>query len=156
MTTTLRAQRWADFRRRVDHAPEAVFLHRTLGWEYVPVHPFGDDPDHLAQIGIRPEDCWGVDAWWGVHGDATLLESSIATVAGCKPGLYARKTGHDKGWVYLRAVFELSFITREAFEAAMVRFDTLGFPDAGLFDLQSAQGAVWLAEVRTGEHSGGP
>src|SRR5262245_16526699 len=112
MTDALRPVRWRDFRRRADYAPELVYRHRTLGWEYVPIHPFGDEPDHLARLGIRREECLAVDAWWGVGGDATLLESSVAVVARRKPGLYARKTEHEKGWVYLQAVFELPFVTR--------------------------------------------
>jgi hypothetical protein len=146
MGNVLRAQRWSDFRRRADGAPEAVYRHRTHGWEYVPVHPFGDELVHLARLGIRAEDCWGADAWWGMGGDATLLESAVARVARCKPGLYARKTEHEEGWVYLRAVFELPFVTRQAFEAAMTQFVALGFPDAPLFDLRPDQGLVWLAE----------
>src|SRR5438309_1043952 len=68
----LRAKRWADFRRRVEHAPASVYRHRTRGWEYIPVHPFADEPAELARLGLRPEDCGGVDAWWGIDGDATL------------------------------------------------------------------------------------
>jgi len=37
MSNALRAKRWADFRSRVDYAPENVYRHRTHGWEYVPV-----------------------------------------------------------------------------------------------------------------------
>jgi hypothetical protein len=148
MTDVLRSERWRDFRRRADYAPEAVYRHRAFGWEYIPVHPFGDEPDHLARLGIRPEDCWGADAWWAVGGDATLLESSVARVARCKPGLYARKTEHVEGWVYLRAVLALPFVTRRAFEAAMAQLVALGFPDAELFALRTEQQWVWLAEVQ--------
>ncbi len=146
-TKALRALRWNDFRRRADYNPEAVYRHRTLGWEFIPVHPFGDELAHLTRLGMEPEDCLGVDAWWGVNQDATLLESSIARVSSYRPGLYARKTEHEEGWVYLRVVFELPCITRQAFEAAMTQFTALGFPDAELFDLQPEHGTVWLAEV---------
>lgn len=148
MTDALRPMRWLDFRRRADYAPELVYRHRTFGWEYVPVHPFGDEPDILARLGIRQEECLGVDAWWGVGGDATLLESFVAVVSQQKPGLYARKTEHDEGWVYLRVIFELPFVTRGAFEAAMAQYHALGFPDAALLTLRPEQGAVWLAEVQ--------
>jgi len=146
-TKALRALRWNDFRCRADYNPEAVYRHRTLGWEYIPVHPFGDELAHLARLGIEPEHCWGVDAWWSVNRDATLLETSIARVSPYRPGLYARKTEQQEGWVYLRVVFELPFITRQAFEAAMTQLTALGFPDAKLFDLQPEHGAVWLADV---------
>jgi hypothetical protein len=52
------------------------------------------------------------------------------------------------GWVYLQAVFDLPFVTRQAFEEAMTRFFALGFPDGQLFDLQPDQGSVWLAEIQ--------
>jgi hypothetical protein len=124
-----------------------VYRHHTFGWEYIPIHPFGDEPNHLARLGIRSGDCWGVDAWWGVDEDATLLESSVAQVARVKPGLYARKTEHEKGWVYLRAVFELPFVTRQVFETAMTKFHALGFPTAELFDLRPEKKLVWVANV---------
>lgn len=146
MAHARRADRWSDFRRWADYAPEAVYRHRTFDWEYIPIHPFGDEPNHLVRLFIRSEDCWGVDAWWGVDGDATLLESSIAQAARVKPGLYARKT--EQGWVYLRAVFELPFVTRQAFEAAMTQFYALGFPNAELFDLRTEENLVWLADVK--------
>jgi hypothetical protein len=143
----LRAERWRNFCRRADFAPAAVYRHQTGGWEYIPVHPFGDEPENLARLGVRPESCWRADAWWGIEEDATLLESSIARVARVKPGLYARKTEHREGWVYLRAVFEQPFVTRQAFEEAMARFAALGFPSGKLFQLRSDQMSVWLAEV---------
>jgi hypothetical protein len=127
-----------------------VYRHPTRGWEYIPIHPFGDEPNDLARLGIGSEDCWGVDAWWGVNGDATLLESSLVKATRCgESGLYARKTEHEEGWVYLLAVFELPFVTRQAFEAAMTQFSDLGFPDAELFDLQPEQNWVWLASAAT-------
>lgn len=151
MTDTLRFVRWRDFCRRTDYAPERVYRHRTCGWAYVPVHPFGDEPDLLAQLGIRPEDCWGADAWWGVGGDATLLESSVVGLARREPGLYARKTENQEGWVYLKVVFEQLFVTREAFEAAMLQFRNLGFPDSELFKLRPEQGLVRLSSVQPTE-----
>jgi hypothetical protein len=148
MPDVRRAMRWADFRRRVEHDPEAVHRHRAQGWEYLPVHPLGDEPEHLARPGILPEDCWGVDAWWGVDGDATLLEASVARVMQWRPGLYARRTEHEEGWIYLRVVFPLPFITRTAFEAVMAQFVALGFPTGERFQLRPEQKSVWLAEVQ--------
>lgn len=147
MRKSLQSVRWSDFRRRADHAPEAICRHRPFGWEYIPVHPFGDERELLLRLGIEPPDYWGVDAWWGVNEDATLLESIVAKMTQYKPGLYARKTEHEEGWVYLRAVFKLPFITRQAFEAAMGQFIALGFPEAELFDLPREQQWVWLGNL---------
>src|SRR4051812_30900236 len=108
----MRARRWENFRRRADHAPESVCLHRIRGWEYIPIHPFGDESDDLRRLNLRPENCWGVDAWWGIDGDATLLESAITGIAQRPPGLYAKPTARWERWVYLVAVFDAPFVTR--------------------------------------------
>ncbi|WP_148226935.1 hypothetical protein [Planctopirus limnophila] len=130
-----RDKRWRNFRRRADYAPQNVYRHRTHGWEYIPVHPFGDEPEVLARLGLRPEDCRTADAWWGIDGDATLLESGVV---GTLPGparLFAKPMPHaDERWVYLVAVFDAPFVTRVEFEAVMVRFVEAGFPDATQFD----------------------
>jgi hypothetical protein len=142
MIDPLRARRWCDFRRRIEFAPESVYLHRSGGWTYIPIHPFADEAADLARLGIAPEDCWGVDAWWGIEGDATLVQSCIARPAHRPPGLYARRTEHDQGWVYLIAVLDVPAITRESFEAALSRFASLGFPDGERFRLDRDAGLV--------------
>jgi hypothetical protein len=106
------------------------------GWEYIPVHPFGDESEVLTRLGLQPEDCRSVDAWWGIDGDATLLQSGVAGALFGPAGLYAKPTLHEEGWVYLVAVFDAPFVTRAAFEAAMVRFADVGFPGGPLFRLR--------------------
>jgi hypothetical protein len=128
----MRARRWNDFRRRAQYAPQDVYRHRTRGWEYIPVHPFGDEPEVLERLGLRPEDCRSADAWWGIDGDATLLESYV----GGTPELLAKPTPHPEGWVYLVAVFAAPFVMREAFEMAMCRFADAGFPHDVRFRLR--------------------
>ncbi len=133
MVDVFRARRWRNFRRRADYAPENVYHHRTHGWEYVPVHPFGDEPEVLARLGMRPEDCLSADAWWGVGGDATLLESCVVGVVPGPARLFAKPTSDEDRWVYLVAVLDAPFVTRTAFEAEMVQFVEAGFPDAPAF-----------------------
>jgi hypothetical protein len=123
-----RALRWADFQRRVTFAPASVYHHRTHGWRYIPMHPFGDEPDVLARLGLRPEDCQFVDAWWDIDGDATLLETSVAGASQMTPGLFAKGTATDEEWVYLVAVFDAPYVTRQVFEQAMAEFADFGFP----------------------------
>jgi hypothetical protein len=135
MVDTFQARRWADFRRRADYAPENVYRHRLHGWEYIPVHPFGDEPEVLARLGLRPEDCRTADAWWGIEGDVTLLESGVVGALAGPARLFAKPTPHEERWVYLVAVFDAPFVTRAAFEAAMVRFAEAGFPRGLLFQL---------------------
>ena len=134
----MRARRWEDFRKRVRYAPEDVYRHRTRGWEYIPVHAFGDEPAELERLGLRPGDCRSVDAWWGIDGDATLLEARAGNAA----EMFAKPTRHWERWVYLVAVCDAPFVTREAFEEAMCRFADAGFPDDPRFRLR--EGDAWL------------
>ena len=131
-----RAARWNNFRRRADFSPLSVYRHPTHGWEYIPIHPFGDELEPLTRLQLRPEDCQSVDAWWGIGGDATLLELRTLTAMSGPPRLYAKATDHDEQWVYLGAVLNAPFITRVAFEDAMRRFAEVGFPDAPMFRLR--------------------
>jgi hypothetical protein len=140
----LRLRRWQDFRRRVEFAPQKVYRHREAGWEYIPIHPFGDEPEVLANLGMGPEGCVGADAWWGIERDATLLQSWVVRVAHRPAGLYARRTEDEEGWVDLTAVLDAPFVTRTAFETAMSEFAAIGFPGGERFLLRPEQGTVRL------------
>jgi hypothetical protein len=129
--TSRRDLRWNDFRRRADHAPDSVYRHSISGWAYIPIHPFADEPELLSRLGLRPEDCRAVDAWWCLEGDATLLQ----TQASRPSAFYAQGTGNDEHWVYLRAILGVPYITRVAFESTMTHFAELGFPANDLFQL---------------------
>jgi hypothetical protein len=142
--TSRRDRRWEDFRRRADDAPESVYRHRVSGWEYMPIHPFADEPELLARLNLRAEDCRSVDAWWGIARDATLMQTCISKQA---PGLQAHGTVHDQRWIYLNGSLDVPSITRVAFEEAMSRFVELGFPSGALFQLQ-ARSVVLLADDR--------
>lgn len=148
LTDARRARRWRDFRRRVDHAPHEVYRHRERGWEYIPIHPFGDEPDLLDRLGLRPEDCRCVDAWWGIDGDATLLQAGVVGAIPGPAGLFATPTPHREGWTYLVAVIEAPILTRGAFEAAMTRFADAGFPHDRSFRLRWADPRLDVAEHR--------
>lgn len=146
MADALRSHRWRDFLRRVESAPASVYRHRSGGWQYLPVHPFADEELDLARLGIAPEDCWGVDAWWGIEEDATLVQSCIARIADRPTGLYARQTEHEEGWVYLLAVLDAPAVTRVSFEVALSRFASLGFPGGERFQLPRDAGFIRLAD----------
>jgi hypothetical protein len=134
----MRMRRWENFRRRAEYAPGSVYRHRTCGWQYIPVHPFGDEPEVLDRLGLRPHDCLIADAWWGIDCDATLLESRVGDAA----ELFAKPTPNWERWVYLVAVFDVPFVTREVFETAMSRFADAGFPHDPR--LQLREGDPWL------------
>jgi hypothetical protein len=146
MADAFQAKRWRDFRRRADYAPESVYRHRTRGWEYIPVHSFGDEPAVLARLGLRPEDCRTADAWWGIDRDATLLESGVIGTLSGPARLFAKATPHDERWVYLVAVFDAPFVTRAAFEEAMIRFVEAGFPRGDMFQLRWGDRPVQLPD----------
>lgn len=131
----LRSKRWNDFQRRAQYAPHSVYRHRAGGWEYIPIHPFADEPDDLARLKMQPDECIGVDAWWGIEGDATLLEVWAEPVARQPAGLYARMTSDEVPRCSLTAVVDAQSVTRVAFESVMSRFAELGFPSALLFQL---------------------
>jgi hypothetical protein len=153
MADAYQSRRWSDFRRRADHAPETVYRHRKHGWEYIPVHPFGDEPEALNRLGLRPEDCRTADAWWGIDGDATLLESCVVDALPGPARMFAKATPHKERWVYLVAVFDAPFVTRAAFEAAMERFAEAGFPRGPLFQLRWGDCPVHLADKEDAEPS---
>ena len=141
----LQSHRWNGFRRRVNYAPHTVYRHEKTCSEYIPIHPFADEPDELARLGLHPEDCIGVDAWWGIDGDATLVQAWAVSAVGHPVGLYAQMTPHDEAWCYLSAVIDAHFVTRVAFEAAMSRFVELGFPTSTLFHLTTGSGLTLLS-----------
>jgi hypothetical protein len=143
----LRALRWEDFRRRVDFAPQDVYRHRTRGWEYIPVHPFGDEPEVLERLGLQAEDCHSADAWWGIDGDATLLESCAGDGVKFMANRWRER-------VALHVVFDAPFVTRSAFEDAMVRFADAGFPRDPKFQLNDGDPPLVLpaGPLATAEH----
>lgn len=142
MSDARRIKRWKNFRRRADYAPGDVYRHRSRGWEYIPIHPFGDEPEVLSRLGLRPEDCHRADAWWGIDEDATLLESSVVGAHVSGPARLFAKTAPRVERVYLVAILDAPFITRTAFETAMVRFAEAGFPHDRRFQLRRGDAPV--------------
>ncbi len=134
MDRSIRSRRWDNFQQRLEYAPDGVYVHQKRGWRYVPVHPFGDEPDVLARLSLKPEDCRSADLWWGIDHDATLLQATACTDR-FDPGLYARQTDNELHWTYLFVVIEGDFVTRAAVEAAMEKFSDLGFPSRRRFEL---------------------
>jgi hypothetical protein len=120
-----------------------VYRHREHGWEYVPIHPFGDEAALLGRLKLTPLDCIAADAWWGVDGEATLLEAWVARLSKRPPGLYAKAPRYREQSVGLEAVFDAEFVTREGFERAMTSFAKAGFPRDPRFGLR--WGEHWLA-----------
>src|SRR4051794_30591981 len=75
--------------------------HPTRGWPYIEVHPFGDDVDSLARLGIQASSCTQVDAWCALNGDGTLI--SCETLRDIQhfhagPGIYACRKPDRPYW----------------------------------------------------------
>jgi hypothetical protein len=138
----VRLRRWKDFRRRVAYSPESVYRHALHGWEYIPVHPFGDESELLARLGIKAEDCRIVDAWWGIGSDAVLLQVWSQLGIGGTIELFALPQGDPTWRISLLAQINASFVTRADFEGVMTAFASEGFPQAAIFQLSPGAGRV--------------
>jgi hypothetical protein len=66
--------RYRDYRRRRRlYRPDEIYRDPTGAWEYIPIHPFGDEDSILSKLKLTPADCHSVDAWSAIAGDATLI-----------------------------------------------------------------------------------
>ncbi len=148
MPDELRKRRLADFQSRAQFAPAAVYHHREQNWAYIPIHPFADETGELSRLQLTPADCFSVDAWWSVSGDAALIQASVTGRGwSLDPGLYVCQTDDDLRWVDLAAIVDGVTITRATFEIAMSRFVSLGFPDGDLFTLLTTDRFVQIGNL---------
>ena len=134
MNHQLQSARYADFKSREDFSPRSVYRHDGQNSRYIPIHAFADEAAALKRLNISADSCQSVDAWWAIENDATLVQAYTSTYFPQRlPGLYARQTDNDLGYVYLTAVIECGSITRSVFETALSRFIELGFPNDAKF-----------------------
>ena len=133
MSDRRRTLRHNDFLARAAFAPDDVYRHTTQGWRYIPIHPFADEDAVLRSLGLSPDACTSVDAWWEIDDDATLLQTRTAS-RDDPPGLWIVPRNGEERWVHLVAVLPVSLITRPSFEAAMLRFRQAGFPKERAWD----------------------
>ncbi len=129
-----RNKRWLDFQRRAEYAPAEVYQHRIHGWKYIPLHPFADEPEVLARLGLRPEECLAADAWWAVDGDAALLECRVIGGARRSSGLIfqPRQTPSPR-WLPIQGTVDSPYVTRVVFEGLMESAYRAGFPNGARF-----------------------
>ena len=144
----LQRARYADFKSREHFSPESVCCHDGEHSRYIPIHPFADELATLERLKISPDSCLFVDAWWTISDDATLVQVyTSVSFPERSPGLYARRTDNELGHVYLSAVIECDFITRNIFETTLSRFSELGFPLDSRFTSIPNGGSIKLPEV---------
>lgn len=137
-------RRVADFQSRASYSPGSVYRHQIEHWEYIPIHPFGDEPALLEKLSMRSEECRSVDAWCQLKDDATLLQVCVLGVMEGPPRCWARLTEHRLRWVYLSAVIDSPYVTRALFEALMLKFVSAGFPSDKKFRLRKSDPIIFL------------
>ena len=110
-----------DFERRCAYAPASVYIHRDKQWRYIPIHPFADEPGVLRRLGIGPDDCRGVDAYWRTHDAVYFLQvwTQRVDTTDRKPGLYAQRPDGSPALCYLTAIVPDATVTRTHFESIM-------------------------------------
>jgi hypothetical protein len=126
--------RLLDFDRRSQEHPGGVYLHPGHASAYLPIHPFADEPDLLAKLNLKPEDCRSVDAYWRVGNDVCFLQVWLSTADPLKwSGVFARWSDGKPPMLNVVAVIQAQTVTRCAFEAVMSAFLRLGIPDDARF-----------------------
>ena len=112
--------RLKDFKRRKDYSPDSVYIHSSLGHEYIPIHPFSDERGILTKLNILASDCVSVDAWWNMESDMSLL--GVITqkfIKNRKAGIYVSWSQAEPGYLYFLAVTESDVVSRVLFESVM-------------------------------------
>ena len=114
--------RLRDFRRRKDYSPGSVYTHSTLGYEYIPIHPFSDEYEILEKLDLQPDNCKSADAWWNMTTDMCLLGVTAKDFeTNRKAGIYASWQREKQGYLYFMVVLDSIAISRVAFENIMDR-----------------------------------
>ena len=115
-----RKARLRDFESRAAYDND---VRRYREWRYITVHPFADEMELIARLGLAPDDCKSADVWWHTGSDIVLLQ----TVAGGDPP-FATTVRWCNDPPYLSIVAELSSPTTTLVElhASMDRIATIG------------------------------
>lgn len=116
--------RFDDFTRRASYTPDSVYHHQKRRWAYIPVHPFADEPEDLRRLGITPDDCWGVDAYWHAETDIYFLQvwTNRQEALSGDSRLFVRWSEGELALLNLVARVSDQNVTRSKFEALMERF----------------------------------
>ena len=119
--------RLRDFRRRKDYSPDSVYKHPTLGYEYIPIHPFSDESIILEKLELQSDNCKSVDAWWNMITDMCLLGVTTKDIeTNRKEGIYASWPREKQGYLYFMVVLDSQAVSRVSFESIIDRINELG------------------------------
>jgi hypothetical protein len=144
-----RAQRRSEFKSRKEASPTDVYAIKDRGWEYITVHPMGDEAALLSSLGMKPTDCTSVDCYWATKRDVVFLQIATRGASHFEPGFYAHKAAESPNMTYVLAVVDAVFISRGTVEAVMARFAEAGMhgkrarslPTGGYRDILGAGGS---------------
>jgi hypothetical protein len=134
-----RLLRLRDFATRSAGHPGGVYAHAASGT--LPIHPFADEADLLVRLGVSPDDCRGVDAYWEVNGDVCVVE---VWSAADRLGLFYRWSVGKLPILHLAARVADPFVTRPSFERIMSQFIAAGVPADPPFRREENDGLVRL------------
>lgn len=127
--------RLLDFHRRSQGHPGGVYYHKETNQAYLPIHPFADEPLHLAKLDLKPDQCCSVDAYWLVGDDVCLLQVWLSQDDPLRRrGLFARWDDREPPMLHVVAVVDGEAITRKVFEALMIQFLSMGIPSDPRFN----------------------
>ena len=116
-----RKQRLRDFERRANFTDD---LRTYRSWQYITVHPFADEPELLARLGLHPEDCQKADVWWHTGEDVVLLQ----TVAVGEEKPTTCSWFGDEPYLSIIARLPDKVTTIESLHHAMGRINSCGLP----------------------------
>ncbi|MFC2995158.1 hypothetical protein ACFODO_07735 [Acinetobacter sichuanensis] len=135
-----------NFVKRCQYNHDEILEHKLYGWKYLPIHIFADDSKQIQEYGLSKEMCQSVDIWWGVDGDATLLE--CRAVNNIEKNRYTIfEANNDGNWVYLLGEINISYVTRQDVENAMSYFYKLGYPSKNILDQVSKEKKLVFYEI---------
>jgi hypothetical protein len=118
-----RKQRLKDFEKRVKIDPTNVMIDLNYNWQLIPIHPMADELELLAQLGVKPEKCREVDAYWQVNNDVFFLQVISYDPTWKNIGLYVRLNKHAVPFmINLVAIVEEPTIITSVFEQVLKQF----------------------------------
>jgi hypothetical protein len=112
------------------------------------VHPTADETELLAELGMRPEECWGADAYWRYRDSVYVVQLVGRGQHSRETGIYYRfdtRYRQDDFDVFLPA----STVTSEDFHHTFALLESL--IDSGVIEAERARlkhgGGRWMARA---------
>lgn len=115
------------FEERKRNNPDDVFSVKDKDWEYITIHPMGDESDLLKNLNISEEDCKSVDCYWRSKKNVAFVEVQFHKLDRWRDiGFYARRDDNRNPALVLYALVADPIITRVVLESVLNYYDELG------------------------------